>query len=233
MRLALIFCASALFVALPTSASAQVLDPTKIVKDTTDKVGDIVKDTTDKVGGVLKETTETVEEVVAETKKKVDKTAGQVHDTIDRVIDEAGGVPSQPTEPQPNAKEPRGNVGAPEPRQGAGRKHVKRERTSTGSSVREKPSRAAPGTNGTQSRTFNPVSRRTDISAAPAADIARDSNRSDGSSTSPAEAAQRLAFPLFMIVTVIAFLLVQGRIDRRDPKLLFDIDVDSESLSFE
>ena len=33
------------------------------------------------------------------------------------------------------------------------------------------------------------------------------------------EAVQRLAFPLLLIVMVIAFLLVQGELDRRDPKL--------------
>ena len=49
----------------------------------------------------------------------------------------------------------------------------------------------------------------------------------------PSEAAQRLAFPILMTALVILFLMVQGRFDRRDPKLLFDVDVGSDSLSFE
>jgi hypothetical protein len=32
-------------------------------------------------------------------------------------------------------------------------------------------------------------------------------------------AAKRLAFPLTLIVLVIIFLLIQGEVDRRDPKL--------------
>jgi ATP-dependent protease ClpP protease subunit len=32
-------------------------------------------------------------------------------------------------------------------------------------------------------------------------------------------AAKRLAFPLTLIVIVVIFLLVQGEVDRRDPKL--------------
>jgi hypothetical protein len=32
-------------------------------------------------------------------------------------------------------------------------------------------------------------------------------------------AAKRLAFPLTLIVIVVIFLLIQGELDRRDPKL--------------
>lgn len=32
-------------------------------------------------------------------------------------------------------------------------------------------------------------------------------------------AAKRLAFPLVLIIIVVLFLLVQGEVDRRDPKL--------------
>jgi hypothetical protein len=36
-----------------------------------------------------------------------------------------------------------------------------------------------------------------------------------------------------MMGAVVGFLCVQGRFDRRDPKLLFQVDVDGERLSFE
>ncbi|MGH2756284.1 MAG: hypothetical protein ACRDI3_00670, partial [Actinomycetota bacterium] len=48
-----------------------------------------------------------------------------------------------------------------------------------------------------------------------------------------AEAAQQVAFPLALAMMVGAFLMVQNRIDRRDPKLaLAPIDSDHELLTF-
>jgi hypothetical protein len=48
-----------------------------------------------------------------------------------------------------------------------------------------------------------------------------------------AEAAQQAAFPLLLILMVLAFLMVQNRIDSRDPKLaLAPMDTEHDSLSF-
>jgi hypothetical protein len=48
-----------------------------------------------------------------------------------------------------------------------------------------------------------------------------------------AEAAEQVAFPLALALMVGAFLMVQNRIDRRDPKLaLAPIDADHETLTF-
>lgn len=48
------------------------------------------------------------------------------------------------------------------------------------------------------------------------------------------EAAKTLAFPLALIVVVVGFLAIQGRIGRKDPKLaLAPVDTAEESLSFE
>jgi hypothetical protein len=67
----------------------------------------------------------------------------------------------------------------------------------------------------------------------PVVDLARGPGDLGRAPLTPGEAAQRVAFPLFMIATLVAFLIVQGRFDRRDPKLLFDTNIDNETLSFE
>jgi hypothetical protein len=47
------------------------------------------------------------------------------------------------------------------------------------------------------------------------------------------DAARRFAFPLSVAVVVAAFLLVQGRIDRKDPKLATaPIDSRDDLVSF-
>lgn len=47
-------------------------------------------------------------------------------------------------------------------------------------------------------------------------------------------AAKALAFPLALVVVVVGFLMAQGRIGRKDPKLaLAPLDASSETLSFE
>lgn len=47
------------------------------------------------------------------------------------------------------------------------------------------------------------------------------------------EAAERMAFPLALTLLVVGFLVVQGRIDRKDPKLaLAPVDAEHELLSF-
>jgi hypothetical protein len=49
-----------------------------------------------------------------------------------------------------------------------------------------------------------------------------------------AETAQKLAFPLTLTLVVAGFLLLQGRIDRKDPKLaLAALDSDETLLSFQ
>ncbi len=47
------------------------------------------------------------------------------------------------------------------------------------------------------------------------------------------EAAKKLAFPLALVAAVAAFLMIQGRLDRKDPKLAgAPVDADEEKLSF-
>jgi hypothetical protein len=47
-------------------------------------------------------------------------------------------------------------------------------------------------------------------------------------------AARRLAFPLTLLIIVVMFLVVQGEVDRRDPKLaMASIHSDLDMVSFE
>jgi hypothetical protein len=51
---------------------------------------------------------------------------------------------------------------------------------------------------------------------------------------SAADVAERLAFPMLLALAVGAFVLLQNRVDRKDPKLaLAALDADEELLGFE
>lgn len=222
VRLAVSLCASALFLALPGHASAQLVDP-----------GHILGNTLEKAGKVVEGSTETVEEVFSEAKKKVDETAIQVHDSIDRVIDGVGGLPQLPDEPQPEPEQPTGNEEPTQPRHDPGPQNPEGDGASRSADRVLSASATRAGERDRRVRTFAPSGAGAGVGTTPVVEVARGSSLPDRSPATPAEAAGRLAFPLFMIAAVVAFLLLQGRFDRRDPKLSFETDVDSDSLSFE
>ena len=62
----------------------------------------------------------------------------------------------------------------------------------------------------------------------PVAPIARD----ESGSRDLTEAARRFAFPLLLSALVAAYLFFQGRVDKRDPKLVL-APMDTDTLLFE
>lgn len=219
---------------LAPAASAQL----SVVKDTTDKiadtatetggkVGDFVTDTGSTVGdtvggplgGIVKNTTGEAGDTITDTSATAGdtvRTIGKAADqTIEDTLDAIGGVTGGAT----NRQTDDGN----------------KKNGSKG----ESPTLAERGAATSASRTPFPLigskARYIGIAEAPAlaagwSYLAR----------TPAElleaaieAAKRFVFPLALTLLVIAFLLIQNRIDNKDPKLaMAALDVDGELLSF-
>ena len=216
VRLALVFGASGLLLVFPNRASAQVIDPSEIVEEKLDEVEKLVDETTD-----------TVEEVVDDAEETVDETVNETKETVDKVVDETVGQVNPPAQPKPPTTGPGGDNTDPAPG-GAndGPKAERRPAPKVESLAQSK------DVNADGSRTLEPFVPVPRVDVAPVAQLAQQPHFADDPVT-PGEAAQRLAFPILMAGAVLLYLLMQGRFDRRDPKLLFDIETNTESLSFE
>jgi hypothetical protein len=218
VRFALAFCASGVLLALPSPAAAQVIDPSEIVEEKLNEVEDLAQQTTTTVNDVVDDTVDEVEETVDETQE-----------TVGEVVDETIGRPDGSNEPEPPASDPPSeDVADPVPNGTSEPKGTQRPETKVASVVQSNVERKDGERRVSTPRPFAPqveVASVTDTDAAVP--------RLASPPVTPGEAAQRLAFPILMTGLVILFLFVQGRFDRRDPKLLFDVDVNSESLGFE
>jgi hypothetical protein len=178
-----------------------------VVDGATDAVGDAVDDVGGTVGGVVDDVGDTVGDVV-------DDVGDTVGDVVDDVTDVGGGVvdptgpggglpvapPSGPTDP---ATEPALPTRAPA-------NPARVDRSAPASAPSAVPAAANPGAPG-----LSLLDRPDDES------IARRQSHEHGGSLAriAAEAARQLAFPLALVVIVVCFLLVQDRLDRKDPKL--------------
>lgn len=217
-------------------ASAQVSvvkDATKKVADTATetggKVGHLVADTGSTVGdsvggplgGIVKNTTGQAGDTITGTSATAGDTlrsVGEAADqTIEATLDAVNGVTGGATNPQTD---------------GDGKRNENKNAPPTLSEKR------ATSTSGT--RTPFPL-------------VGSDAQYSAGASEAPAlaagwtmdartpaelfqaavEAAKRFAFPLALTLLVIVFLVIQNRIDNKDPKLaVAPLDMDGELLSF-
>ena len=216
VRLALAFGASGLLIAFPNHASAQVIDPSEIVEEKLDQVEKLVGETSD-----------TVEEALHKAEEKVDETVGEAKETVDEVVDETVGQLEPPGQPEPPTEPKGGNLGDPAPSGNEEQPKVEPRTAPQVESVAQ-----GNGDQAARSNVVEPLAPRA-IEVAPATELAARTPDVATPPVTPGDAAQTLAFPILMAGAVLMYLFLQGRFDRRDPKLLFDIDVDDESLSFE
>lgn len=180
------------------------------VKDTTDKAGDTIKDTSGTVGGAVKDTS-------AEVGQTVDGTTAGVTE----------GVLGEGTkgDKDPRTKKDGLNDGKKKNRQGSGTKvsvgTIEFGEGAFGFGTRT-PSISLGGLEGAQEIAGGPVAAFTpeplDVGALIEA---------------AAEAAKKFAFPIMLSILVACFMLIQDRVDRKDPKLaLAAVDTDQDWLSF-
>jgi hypothetical protein len=210
-----------------TTTAGQVLEDTtttagQVLDDTTTTAGQVLEDTTTTAGQVLDDTTTTVGEVLDDTTTTVGGVVGgggPVVGGLPGVPPGTGGQPSQGgSDPPADQPVPPGG-GSP----GGG------DDTQVGPST------------GTQAGPLGPavgpgLVAATSIEAGVDAGITGRSHvrfldGGLGSLPSGAWLARTLAFPMFLIMLVIGFVLVQDRIDRRDPKLAL-APVGADQLTF-
>lgn len=210
--------ALALIGAAPALAQVPLAPGDELLGDPIKKAKKLAKDVVEKTDQVVDDTTGTVEHVVNETTDKANETVDHVRGEIDEVVDGVletpkRGVPRTPTTP--------------------GVEREVRER-------REEPSERPAfvlsserlAAEGSEPSTNDDVPLR---NALPISDAERPEIAAPDTTVpfTPGEAARSLALPLLMTAAVVAFLLMQGRMDRRDPKMRFHIDVEGERLTFE
>ena len=184
-----------------------------------DQADKTVEETVNDVPEVVEEVTDPVEETVDQVEETVEDTGGDVQETVDETLDpETGGVdqPSPPTDPDNRRPGDKGDDRKGRPRD------EQRDIRSRGGAWRpdDRSSRPPAGSN-------EPAPARLTASSqleAPAGD--------GGLGESAIEAIKDFAFPLILTILVGAFLAVQHRFDRRDPKLVL-APLDHDYLSFE
>ena len=198
----------------------------EIVQDPVGEVKEVVTKTTNQAEEAAEETAGTAEDVVDSGTTVVGKTVDKVEEAVDRVV-EGGNQPAPPAVVEPGKGPTRD---AP---RGPGRADAKLP-------VRSEPKDSAVLANRThdsQREVADSLARNASAGAFAATSdedsIERAARRFDVAPITPGEAAEKLAFPLLMTLAMAAFLALQGRFDRRDPKLMLQVDVDGERLSFE
>jgi hypothetical protein len=218
-----------------------VTPPGTVTDPGSDPVGDVV-DTVNNGsggggsgGGVVDKVTDTVNGTVHNADQASGGSVGGAKETIDKA---AGGV----TEGSP-AENPLGGFG-----HGGHKGSLDGPNAGSGSAHNGSASSAA-GSNGTLgSHTFkstqlhgldpknrtHPLADRTLVASATTTSASEHTPILTQLAQAAIEAAGRVAFPLALGLMVVAFLMVQGRIDRKDAKLvLAPIDAEQELLSFQ
>jgi len=200
-----------------TTTAGQVLD------DTTTTAGQVLEDTTTTAGQVLDDTTTTVGDVLDDTTTTVGGVVGGGPGPV------VGGLPAVPPvtggEPSQGGSDPPADQPVP---------------PGGGSTAGGDDTQVGPSGTGTQARPLGPAVApglvTTSIEPGVVAGITGRSHvrfldGGSGSLPSGAWLARTLAFPMFLIMLVIGFVLVQNRIDRRDPKLAL-APVGADQLTF-
>lgn len=216
------------------------------VDTVSDPVKDTVDSTTGTVGGVVDDTGDTVDNVapgdpVGGTKKVVEDTTKRTTETVNGTVDTVGGTTGElgggVLNPVLNAKSPRN----PD-RDGDGKVSNKeriaaaqqRKNSIKAVAAAERSERAAAQA---KDRRLAAVEKNRRVQGtAPVSAVAPPSRETFLTQLADAavEATKKLAFPLGLALMVGAFLMVQGRIDRKDAKLaLAPIDSEQDLLSFQ
>lgn len=196
-----------------------------IIGGVTDTVGDAVGDVTDTVGDVVGGATDTVGDAVGGVTDTVGDVVGDVTDTVGGVVDgvgdAVGGTADAPPGSGPGGPvEPPASVPLPEPARG--RPGIDPPAVGPSRVDRLPASADAPS-----------VTKDLRSPAAPQPAGVSLSDRAGGTVAHPtphrglghtiaraaAAAARHLAFPVALALIVAGFLLIQDRLDRRDPKL--------------
>ncbi|MGH2755438.1 MAG: hypothetical protein ACRDLB_13545 [Actinomycetota bacterium] len=230
--------AGAILAVFAGPAAAQVPEPGTLIEEVTDQVGDTTSDIGDGVADTVEGATETIGDVVGGDAGQAAEDVGEdvggtVRDLTQEADDAVTGTGStvgekvddvvgdlDPTEPGTNGGTP--NVGDPT---NGGR--VDPAGNNTAGTPEREPSSARlssiGGAPGSETVTFPASPDKHAATVGSSSDAGRDL----------VEAIGGITFPLALVALVAAFLAIQGRIDRADPKLsVATLDPEDEMLSF-
>ena len=211
----LALAAAGLFALAPAAPACELTDPSCAVektKETVEDAGNTVDQVDEAVEDTVDHTTEQVDETVSDTEKTV-------QDTVRDVAGPPGSTPTDPSTPKDTVKGGATEKGSRNP--GRDSRSGSADRGESSSDPR--PTVRAPAT--------NPLSSPAGASHTDALGPATASQPVDLAQT-PAEIAKLFVFPLLLSAIVVAFLLMEGRLDRSDPKLAL-APLDTEMLSFD
>lgn len=199
--------------------------------DVTDATGDVVGTVDNSTSVVNKDGEEggligdVLYGVVGEVNDTVKKTVETVEDTSEEVVkDLQGALKGKPRSDSFNSNgdvRTVGSSGSPKKERDGSREFV------GGNQVADPSSRLGDGA----ARNLTGVGNPRPI--VPIAEIQEPSTGFSEIVRQAAEATKKLAFPLALSLLVVAFLMMQGRVDGRDPKLAYaPMDAEQELLSF-
>lgn len=179
------------------------------VTDAAGAVDGAVKDVTDPVKKTLDDASKTVND----TTKVVDDTVTQTTNTIEELTQNGGESPNEPgtrsNAPAPSGGGATGPVVSPSDNGGA-------PGTLEGAEGRGRADRTRGGARAKSSRSTPPSRRSSDL----VTPLERQKPAVDqGLGEAALETAERLAFPLMLTLLVVGFLVLQHRMDSKDPKL--------------
>ena len=207
----------------PTAAFAQVGEVEDLVDEAQDKVNDTVDDTTDAVddatGGASEPATDLVDETVGQANEATDDVRDKVRDTTKPVVDTVQDTIRQQLGTDDPAS---GRAGADDPQVADPRTD---DRFRSGSGTRT--------TAGVLSDSLRRGSERSSDIGSTGTTTPVQPSFFQRFVERASELATALAFPIALLLLVAAFLAIQSRMDRSDPKLaLALLDQDQEFVSF-
>lgn len=202
----------------PSAAWAcPVTDPACVVDETKETAEQTVDEVEKTLEGAVEEGVETGNETVREVEETLEDTQEDLGETLNPGDDPE--PPAPPTEPKDNDG-PRKN----DPKDDVKDSEFERDLRNETSDETDQ-GLAGPGPIDPPSTL---PSGEVDTAAARVSSTTLERERGD----SPAEIAKRFAFPIVMTLLAGIFLVIQHRIDRRDPKFVL-APVEHEYLSFE
>ena len=224
----IILSASVVWLAVFGTGSAlacKLTDPGCVVDKVEETAQDTVEDVQNQADETVKEVTHTADETVEDVKETASRTVEDVQETVDETVNQGGGTnPTAPNPPTDPIDRPKGDDRPGRPND--------RPNNKSGPDVLGR-GEAAAGPRERIGPLLPPIAPALDFSTPTFTETNNFDRPADpGLVESAIEAAKDFAFPLLLTLIVGAFLVIQHRVDRDEPKLVF-APIDHDLLSFE
>ena len=213
-----------------SALACKLTDPGCVVDKVEETAQDTVENVQSQADETVEEATDTANETVEDVKDTASGTVEDVQETVDETVNPGGNGGTNPTPPNPPTDpiDRPGDPGKP----GPDNRPNNNKSDGNRNDVLSRGERAA----GPRERTgplLPPIAPDLDFNTPSLKETNNiDSPPEPGLAESALEAAKDFAFPLLLTLIVGAFLVIQHRVDRDEPKLIF-APIDQDLLSFE